>query len=355
MTGPGDDGRLGILGRMSTVSTSAARLPADARDLVGRQQDVLTREQLERAGISDRQIASRAAGGAWRPLGPRVVVLHSGPLTRDQQWWVGVLHGARDAALALASAAEVGGLRGFEDPDVHVAIAHGREVGDITDPVVNVRVHQSRHVLADVVALRAPARQSVARSVVELASAAPHDNRTRAVIAASVQQRLVRPAHLRSFIGERRTLPKRRLILETVGDVQGGAHSLPELEYSHALRRTGLPQPVKQSKIRRHNGTWYLDNDFEEWQVTVEVNGIQHRELLASESDDIRRSALQIGGRIVVDISSYAVRHQIGQTMLRTAQALVAHGYRPDRRAQLMLAQYSLEHPELVADLGLTA
>ena len=209
------------------------------------------------------------------------------------------------AVLCLASAAEAGGLRGFEDADVHVATRHGRECDDLEAAAITVRVHQTRHVDANVVPLREPSRQTLARSVIEMASDADNDNRARALIAAAVQQRLARPGQLRAFVDKRPTLPMRALIRETISDVEAGSHSLPELDYARALRRSGLPQPTQQRKVRRGNGTWYLDNEFEPWQVTVEINGIQHYELLASEYDDRRRASLQVDGRIVVDLSSY--------------------------------------------------
>ena len=320
---------------------SSRRLPATVRALASSQDDVVTRAQLAGVGFTHYGVGSRTAQGIWQDLGPRVVVLHSGPVTPGQARWTGVLHAEADAVLALATAAEAGGLRGFEDPEIHVAVEHGREVGDLVDPRVTVRVHQTRHVSDDVVPLRQPARQSVARATVELASLAATEHRARALIAAAVQQRLVRPEHLFSFVRTRPTLPRRRLIRETIDDVAGGAHSLPELDYSRALRRAGLPQPTRQRRVRRPNGVWYLDNDFEEWAVTVEINGIQHRELLASEADDVRRTALQVAGRIAVDISSYAVRHRPALAVLRTAEALMAHGFRPSPQTGVILAEYA--------------
>lgn len=333
--------------------SSSRRLPAELRPLARENSGVVTRGQLADLGIGHSGVATRTAQGIWIDLG-RVVVLQSGPLTQLQRWWVGVLHAEPGAVLALASAAKAGGLSGFEEHEVHVAVEHGREVDDLVHPDITVRVHQTRHVSSDLAGRRQPARQTVARSVVELASGAASDARTRALIAASVQQRLVRPAHLDAFVAARRTLPKRRLIRETIHDVDGGAHSLPELEYSRALRRAGLPQPTRQRKVRRPNGTWYLDNDFEDWAVTVEVNGVQHLELLSSESDDVRRTVLQVHGRIVVDVSSYAVRHRARLAVLRTADALIAHGYRPDVRTTRILTEYTrLEDSSPLAGISL--
>ena len=237
---------------------------------------------------------------------------------------------------------------------MHVAVAHGREVSDLVLPQVTVRVHQTRHPTAHVVpARRAFPRHSLARAAVEMASLAgsepahPGESSRR-----SCSNGCIRAADLSAYgPTSNPTLPKRRLIRETVADVLGGAHSLPELDYARALRRAGLPQPTRQRKVCRRNGVWYLDNDFDDWLVTVEVNGMQHHELLASEADDIRRAGLQIRGRLVVDISSYAVRHREPLVVLRTAEALVSRGWRPAPKAAAVLAEYArLEGwPELAA------
>jgi hypothetical protein len=100
---------------------SSRRLPAVVRQLAAQQDLVVTRTQLAQRGIGHLMVASRTAQGIWRDLGPRVVVLHSGQLTRPQQRWVGVLHAGPGAVLALATAAEAGGLVGFEADEVHVA------------------------------------------------------------------------------------------------------------------------------------------------------------------------------------------------------------------------------------------
>ena len=176
-----------------------------------------------------------------------------------------------------------------------------------------------------------------------MASAAHADSRTRALIAAAVQQRLLRPADLSRVVEARPTLPKRLLIRETIADVVGGAHSLPELDYARALRRAALPEPTRQRKVCRPNGVWYLDNDFDDWLVTVEVNGMQHLELLASEADDVRRGGLQRRGRLVVDVSSYSVRHRERVAVLRTAEALMSRGWVPSPSVRTRLMRYSRE------------
>jgi hypothetical protein len=331
-------------------------IPPGLERLARRQVDVVSRAQLAALGVDRHMVSRREASRVWRPVGPRAVVLHRGVLTREQRWWVGVLHGdLREftgsnrppelpvVALAGPSAAEAGGLAGFETRAVHIAVQHGREVEDLDDPAVRVTVHQTRHLeRSEVHPTLRPTRLRLPRAVVESASqvAVARPARARAVIAAAVQQRLVRPQDLRAFATGRRTLPGRRLVLETINDAAGGAHSLPELEFLRGLRAAGLPEPSRQQRLQHADGTWYLDNDFTEYLVTVEVNGLQHYEQLLREADDFQRAVLQISGRIVVDLSSYAVRHQREQSMVLIAETLMAHGWRPSTRAVRVLTLY---------------
>ena len=305
------------------------------------QDHVVTRGQLAERGLTHEHVASRTANGLWVQLGPRVLALQSGLLTAAQRRWVGVLHAGEGSALCGLTAAEAAGFRGFETPTVHVAVRHGREVGDLAHRLVDVRIHQTRNPGEHLSTGRRPAHHLPARAVVDAASDARYDNRTRALIAAAVQQGLVRPEDLLAYVERRRTLPKRALIRATILEVAGGAHSLPELQYARALRAAGLPLPTRQQRVRRPNGSWYLDNDFEPFLVTVEVNGAQHDSLLAREYDDERRGSLQVGGRLVVDLSSYTVRRRPRVAALRTAEALVARGYVPSPSVTARLLAYA--------------
>jgi hypothetical protein len=42
--------------------------------------------------------------------------------------------------------------------------------------------------------------------------------------------------------------------------------------------------PTRQHIVRRDNGRYYLDCEFEPYKVTVEINGAQHIEMLSKES-----------------------------------------------------------------------
>jgi hypothetical protein len=70
----------------------------------------------------------------------------------------------------------------------------------------------------------------------------------------------------------------------------------------------------------------------------VEINGAGHLTLTAKEYDDVRRTRLSIGGRLVVDLGSHLVRRHNDLAMLLTADALLSRGWLPaaDVRARLL-------------------
>lgn len=337
------------------------RVPAAVGDtqflaLAAEQDDVLSWPQLRQHGITRRHVHTRVKAGAWQQIGRYVVVLHNGPLSDRQKLWVALLHGGPHAALGGLTAARADGLKMIEPETDIVLVPHGRNRADLEHARLPVTVIETRRLGgSDVHPARAPRRTRLPRSIVDAASLAQIDGRCRAIIAAAVQQRLVLPQELRTIAVERRTLPRRRLILETIDDVEGGAHSLPEITFSRAVRRVGLPEPVRQQVVQRSDGRWYLDVDYGQFEVTVEINGAQHMQLLLKEYDDRRRTCLAINGRLVVDLSSYTVRHHSELAVLIVADALVSRGWQPDPRVKKRLltlakmqADWTWTKPELL-------
>ena len=299
------------------------------------QDQVLSRTQLAEIGIDRHAIAHRVRTHRWRTVGPRVVVFATGELTWRQRLWVAILHGGPTSALAGLTGAEADGLQGFHSSTLHIVVPHGADGTDLVDKVagVTVRVRQSRRLSESVVhPTHIPRRLRLPESVVGAASLADTDERARLLMIAPVQQRLLLPGDLRSAIDDRIRVRRRRLLVETVDDVEGGAHSLPEAEWTKALRRFGLPEPSRQHKVQRADGTWYLDADFEEFLVGVEINGSQHQVAGTVLLDDHRRNVLGTGGRLVITIGSHIVRHHPGRAVVATAAALLSRGWVPEPR-----------------------
>lgn len=212
---------------------------------------------------------------------------------------------------------------------VHVVVSRGADVSDLDHPLVRVVVHESRRFDPDrdVHPLRRPPRTRLPRSVLDHARSAVTEDEARAVVAAAVQQRLTTPARLRDEMSTRPRAKRSVLLREVLDDVEGGAQSLPELEWSRLLRRWGLPAPDRQVKVRRPDGTYYLDCFWERYGVAVEIDGIQHIDLVHREADDLRRLSLSTGGILVLPVSSYLVRHHGDMVARLVGQVLAGRGW----------------------------
>ena len=90
------------------------------------------------------------------------MVLHNGPLTLLQEWWVAVLNAGPGAVLCARTALEADGLTGWSWPAVEVLVIRGTQVSRAPQ----VKVHESRRFvpLEDIHPTRTPPRTTPARS-----------------------------------------------------------------------------------------------------------------------------------------------------------------------------------------------
>ena len=108
----------------------------------------------------------------------------------------------------------------------------------------------------------------------------PTDRGAMAILAAGVQQRLVRAEDLSQVVDRMGTLHRRKLIRETIGDIAGGNEALSELDF-----------------------TW------DEYKLAVEIDGAQHTEDPLQRWSDMERDiALGLDGYQVLRFPAWLVR-----------------------------------------------
>jgi very-short-patch-repair endonuclease len=284
-----------------------------------------------------RQEARRnVRSGRWQRVG-RCIVTHSGPLTDQQRAWAAVLTPPGVAALARESSLTAAGVRGVGDqPGLYVVT----ECGARPAAVAGVTYVQSRHLgLTDVVTASQPLATTPARAVVDAASRATPD-RARTLVAMTVQQRKATPREIRAVL--RRLSPVRREVLlhVTVNDVEGGAHSLPELRFTTLVRRSDLPAPSRQVVRRRKDGRYYLDVGWDDYAVVAEIDGSHHRDAAQWEADVLRHDELVIGGDRVIRLLSWWVRDRPELVLDLLRRALLSAG--DDRMIRLQSSRARL-------------
>lgn len=245
-------------------------------ELGAAQDAVVSRGQLAELGFGDDVVRAHVRARRWRLVG-RAVVLHRGPLSTRERWWVAMIHVGQGAALASLTAAESQGLRGWESDMVHVLARRGVRV----HPLPWMRIHESRRFSEeDVHPSRQPRQVRASRAVVDAASWKPHPRLACALLAAAVQQRLVTVEQLATELSRAGAIRHRRMMRQVLDDIAGGSDALSEVDFVRLCRKAGLPRPQQQAvrtdsagrrryldaRIRRPDGRVIL----------VEVDGAMH-------------------------------------------------------------------------------
>ena len=253
------------------------------------QDRVVSRSQLRTVGITRHRVRSEVRARRWTLLGPRVVVLHTGPLTRRQWWWVATLHAGPRAALHGHTAAEAAGLAGWERRPVHVLVPRGTHV----PPMAGLIVHESRRFGdEDLHPTVTPPRTRLPRAAVDAASVERTARSACALLAAVVQQRLAAPAQLWAELEVAGAVRHHRWLRAAIEDIEGGSHSMAEIDFVRLCRRARLPLPERQAiRVDRAGRRRYLDACWRRLDgrlVVAEVDGALHR-LVSGWWDDMLR------------------------------------------------------------------
>lgn len=249
-----------------------------------------------------------------------MLVTHSGPLTDEQRLWVPVLAAGERAVVAGLTAASLDGLAGFDDRRIYLLIPGSRLVRKELPGVV---VHRSLLLGPDDVhPSRLPPRTRLARSLVDAAAWAPTARGARAILAAGVQQRLVRTPDLSAVVERRPRLRRRALIRATLADAAGGADALSELDFCDLVRRFGLPEPDRQFERLDGHGRRWLDAVWEWARLVVEIDGRWHMDARAWWADLQRDNDLTMDGYRVLRFPAFVVRDSPAAVARQIARAL---------------------------------
>lgn len=274
----------------------------------------------------------RIRSGRWQKPVRGAVVGHSGPLSEGQILRVALLWAGPRAALGGLTAAILDGLKGFGDREpfherpVHLLLPVGR---NLRPPLPGVRIvsHYSRLLgPEDIHPVKVPRRTRTARSLVDSAAWMPSDRGAIGVVAAGVQQRLVRVSDLQEAVARNPRLRRRRLITDALGDIAGGAQALSELDFTRrVIRRHRLPEPTRQVARRDESGRRrYIDVAWDQWKVAVEIDGAQHMDPLRQWDDMDKSNELEIDGYRVLRFPAWLVRRDPEYVAMKVRAALRA-------------------------------
>ncbi len=275
------------------------------------------------------RVRHAVASGRWQRPARGVYVTHNGPLSVEEQRWVVLLACPAGSALSGATALQLAGLTGFEDPRVHVTVPDGADRPTPTSRDLPERVtHWSLHLGArEVHPVRVPARTRTERSLIDHASWTATDRHARAAVLAAFQQGLVRAADVLLAVDRRPTAKRVGLVRESVLDAIGGIQSLPEKDFDDLVLGGGLPRPTRQAARRGPDGRYYLDVEWSEYGVAAEIHGLPHHGVVQWSHDLMRANEIVIDGPRLLFFTSYVIRHERVAVLDQMVRALRAGGW----------------------------
>lgn len=292
------------------------------RDLARAQAGLVARRQLNALGVDRFLIRNQLAAERWAELTPTVVATTTGPLSREQRMWLGVLHAGPEALVGGLTAAEVHGLRNWPRDHVTVLVPEDLKL----DPVAGIDFVRTRR---DLPAMRSP-RSELPLARIEpailLFGAYQRSRRTaQGVVAAGVQQRLTTCGELGAWVESMRPLRWAKLFRRALLEIDGGAHSLAEIDVRRLCRDHGLVPPTRQTPRRDSGGRarwtdceWRLPHGHV---IVLEVDGGFHMEVEHWEDDLARQRGLSGPGRTIVRCTAREVREGSGR-LARDLEAL---------------------------------
>jgi hypothetical protein len=270
---------------------------------------IMTWTELRERGWSPDAIRAQVKAGRWRRWG-YAIALHNGPLTREQRWAVARIHGGPRALITGFTSAEACGLTGWERETVDVLVPLGAR-RNAKSPVA-FRVHRRRE--WEGVRMHAAGWHHPADAVLLAAATFDSPRPACGLLAAAVQQRVVRPDEVSAALDRAARIRHRAVLRSAVADIAQGSDALSEIDLVRLCRRAGLPAPTQQAVRRERGGRRrYLDASWRRRDgrlVVVEVDGALHLSPRRWWDDQLRQNEITLGDALVLRFPSVIVRTQ---------------------------------------------
>jgi len=219
--------------------------------VIADQQSIVTRAQLNAAGLHDMAIARRIRWGIWQRVLPATYLMGNGPLTREQQNIAASLYAGEPCQITGAAALRTYGFR-YAPPDDRVQVLVPHEERRKSTGFVLVQRTLELDPRARVNGLYQVC--SPARAVIDLGRQTTDLRLTRAVMSEAVQWRHASLDQLDEEVrraGRSRTAVVRHVLQE----LTDGVRSAPEAELRTLLETsTVLPRALWNPTLRTTDG-----------------------------------------------------------------------------------------------------
>ena len=158
-------------------------------------------------------------------------------------------------------------------------------------------------------------------AVINAAQWARTDREAALVVCMALQQRVVSSAQLMQTWRQIPYARRRDFLDLVIRDVCDGAHSLGELDMARLCRSYELPEPSRQVVRRGPRGRIYLDVEWEDVGLSLEIDGAHHSAGLAEVDDALRHNEVTIDRSMVLRVPVIGLRLAEGAFMAQVRRA----------------------------------
>jgi hypothetical protein len=286
-----------------------------AAELAARQHGVVSREQLRRCGLSDRQITRATALSRLHAVHRGVFAVGHDRLSASGRRAAAVLACGPGVALGYRTAAAHWNLRSVSGPTIEIVVPRSSRPRHR-----NVRVHCHAQLHPDELAMHDGIRvTTVARTLLDLAAVLPATALRRAVGQADVLRLFDRHAVAPLLVRHPRHRGRRALeeVLRT-WDEPDRVRSPQEETFPQLCARFGFPRPAINAVVLGME----IDAVFADHRIAVELDGYAfHSGAIQWEDDHEKRARLVAAGWTVLAYSWRQVQSDGGRLVRETLGA----------------------------------
>src|SRR5579884_3787155 len=283
--------------------------------IAGHQDNVISREQLLRAGLGRGAIAHRVRTGAWQRLHKNVYLLCPAPPSLMARARAAVLACGADAVVSHRSAAEMFGLLPENGGEVHVTVA-GRNLA----PREGVRRHRiAGFGPGEVTEMRGIPVTTVARTLADLA-ATESPREVEHAFQEALYRRIVTPDAVARVLARE---PRRKgaPVIRALVDNPTMTRSERERALLRLVAHAQLPKPLTNVRLHGHR----VDAYWPDHGLVLEFDGWQaHGHRWAFENDRKRDQVMVAHGLRVIRVTDRQLKHEPVAVAARIAMALRA-------------------------------
>jgi hypothetical protein len=165
-------------------------------------------------------------------------------------------------------------------------------------------------------------------TVLDLIQAAPNFDDAYAWICRAVGRRRTTADRIRLAMDARKKMRWRREIAIALADAADGALSVLEYRYVRRVERPhGLPAAKRQARVSQRTGNSYLDNLYEEFGVSVELDGTAAHPADEQWRDKRRDNANMLGGILPLRFGLLDLGEHRCETAVAVATLLRSRGW----------------------------